>query len=391
MAKSKRAGDAQAARSGLRAHLKREGFWFGLSDESVKRRLRAKMGEERHEKLLDALDAKYYRGASITQVYRALNGRAEIHGLFSLQGDLTVAAFLACIEDADTFLRRPGACVADLGCLTGATTRWLAAKYPALSVVGVDREPHFLVDALHEAPANCAFLSRDYTALRETDGPFDALLCAVGVDLEHVEPSESQLWSADPSESTWIRELANALNPAFTGWNRATKPGGLAACALRVATPGELWAIANASSGAGWAIEATSLRRVNGGAGNLITAWQMSRAENSSALALTSFDSLLEGFAGIHGTRGPADRHAADLLRLRRLADREMLSRSSKCFDDGHWMLCEVGVHEGGGYTFWSATTGFRKLELSTRDEAEYAARTLAAQWIPPPEVAGLL
>ena len=47
-------------------------------------------------------------------------------------------------------------------------------------------------------------------------------------------------------------------------------------------------------------------------------------------------------------------------------------------------MRCEAGSHADLGYILWSATTGFQRLRVLPRHEAEDAARTLSPGWLPP-------
>src|SRR4051812_20661119 len=156
---------------GLRPFLRRHGYLLDAPTKRVELKLQRLMGPTRYQRWLAVTGCFQVGTATIDEVYACLETLEEAAVAMSHQSSLTERIFLAALDPVQPLLG-PGAHIAELGCFTGATTKWLALNYPALEVVGIDRLSTLLDIAVATAPRNCRFLARDYTALTVEDGPF---------------------------------------------------------------------------------------------------------------------------------------------------------------------------------------------------------------------------
>ena len=112
-------------------------FWDAPA-KRVELKLQRLMGPTRYERWLAVTDRFHMGTAMIDEVYACLETLEEAAAAMSHQFSLTERTFLAALDPVQPLLG-PGARIAELGCFTGATTKWLALNHPALEVVGVDR------------------------------------------------------------------------------------------------------------------------------------------------------------------------------------------------------------------------------------------------------------
>ncbi len=73
---------------------------------------------------------------------------------------------------------RPGGCVLDVGCGSGALLRELASRSPQLALAGVDAVPAMLAQARLALPAQVTLVRAWAEQLPFAEGQFDALICS---------------------------------------------------------------------------------------------------------------------------------------------------------------------------------------------------------------------
>jgi SAM-dependent methyltransferase len=284
----------------------------------------------------------------------------------SHQAALTERAFLAALDLVRPLLG-PGARIADLGCFTGATAKWLALNDPTIEVVGIDHLGTLLDMAAATAPRNCRFLARDYAALTAEDGPFDVLVCTLGIDFDQQEvmADRRNLYREDPTDVPPVARLRAALEPALAGWRRAAKAGAVASAVLRIPNVETLYAVAAAANTAGWLVEPSLASRINAGREGWLTRLVLRAAGGEGAS--TDFDALLAAYCLV-GDRAVVPDGAA-LLDFRRLIGPKPVKSCETTFGDGHVGIREVGRHAEGGYIYDWTTTFWRRLTLVPASE----------------------
>lgn len=346
---------------GLRPFLKRQGYLLDAPPRRVELKLQRLMGPARYERWLAATDRFHMGGTSIDEVYACLETLEEASVAMSHQASLTERAFLAAIDPV-RYLLGPGTRIAEMGCFTGATAKWLALNNPLIEVVGVDRLGTLLNMTAVTAPRNCRFLARDYAALTAEDGPFDVLVSALGIDFGHQEVTADRcnLYREDPSDVPVVAQLRAMLEPALAGWRRIAKVGAVAAAVLRISHIEALYAVVAAANTAGWLFESSLASRIDAGKEGWLTRLVLRAADGESKSS--DIDALLAAYCYV-GNRTISPEGAA-LLEFRRLVGPKPVATHETTFSGGHVGIREVGRHAEGGYIYDWTTTFWRRLAL---------------------------
>lgn len=339
--------------------MREEGFHSGLDWPEVEALLKAMLGKRRYSELKKCLNHFYNDEAPISYVYSLVSGRAEVHALFSAFKKNSNIALLSILPKLEELLQTEPRRIADLGCLTGATTRFLARRFPTHQFTGIERESNFLVDADAGAPTNCEFLTRDYSVLC-SEPPFDILYTICGLDLPPNDITGlAQVWMDDPSTNDYAVKVRDGLIAVFRGWGRVSREGTTALCVFRIPNAAILWTHVNSAAEAGWMIDKDSIERI--AAGDLLTGWNMTWQPDTQRELLLGFRPALERYA-----HSPEDRSRLAYLDLQ---DRRVVFSEDQYYSDGHMMTLEMGRHSEGGYLCWSASTQFHALMLLRPEE----------------------
>ena len=362
----------------LETFMTEEGFDLDADWSAVERKLKFIMGRNRFSAFLRTMKRFNNEHGSIDEVYACMRGRAEVHALFSSHREAANVSFEAGISALSHHLSDAPVSVADMGCMTGATTRFLASKFRTHNFVGIEREEHFLSDAKIGAPVNCSFVSQDFANLG-SEGPFDVFLCICGLELPpNSFGFDTQIWSTNPSSNYYALQVRNLFLPCFEGWARVAKIGAVAVCVLRIPSSAILWAYVDAANQAGWVIRKESIKRISAG-GDLLTFWEMQYRGEVDENDKLSFLEALDSYASI-----PEDFSRIAFLNLKHS---ETLFSDDMHFSDGT-IRFEIGKHLEGGYLMWSASTQFHALQYCSFEVLEKFLDS--PEYIDNPEKAGL-
>ena len=111
----------------LRDHLIEEGFFF-CGDDEIGNMLKEKLGDSFYRKLR-RMQAKISKeNATNSDLYKILKTKDQAHATFSHQTEVTVNTW-NWIEQKIRSQREEPKRIVDLGCATGAITRWIADKF----------------------------------------------------------------------------------------------------------------------------------------------------------------------------------------------------------------------------------------------------------------------
>jgi ubiquinone/menaquinone biosynthesis C-methylase UbiE len=156
-------------------------------------------------------------------------------------------------KTVDRLALTPGASVLDVGCGTGASALWAAAKVaPEGQVIGVDLAERLLDIARRKARQrnlhNVEFRKGDMGLLTFRNGSFDAVVCVFAVFFVTDMVSQvAELWRLvrpggqlaittwgprmwEPASAAWwaaVQRYRPDLVPASSPWARVTSPGAL--------------------------------------------------------------------------------------------------------------------------------------------------------------------
>lgn len=343
----------------LATFTQEEGFHLEFGWHDVEDALRSLMSQKRYAAFRRAMSAYNREAGPVSDAYACMRGRAEIHTLFSAFRKNANTSLNWCISRMLPFLTAGGVSVADMGCLTGTSTRYLGNRFPEVQFTGIEREKIFLSDASVGAPANCSFINKDY-ALLCSEGPYDLLFSVCGFDHPPSGSGKwSQIWTNHPSENSYALNLRDGFLSSFMGWSRVAKPGAMAICIFRIPNAAILWSYVDAVTQAGWSIDISSIERVR--TGDLLTGWKMTNLKDPALSALTPFLEAFERYA-----YSPEDHSRRAYLALE---DRNVIFTDECHYPDGHVMQFEMGRHKAGGYLSWSASTQFHALQYVSEEQ----------------------
>ena len=349
-------------RKDFSSHLKTEGFRISPANNYIERRLKTLMGAERYKAYLDTGDNYRAGVVGVDAIYQTVRSKEEAHLLFSQQADVILESgvWLATkLAECDPEPKR----IADLGCATGAMTRWLAKVFTTAHVAGFDREK-CLLDIATRIPGQAQFIRWDYG--REETVPedgFDALVSALGIDFDGAAASPdipldcNEYRALDSCKK--VREFAQ---PIFANWRSIAKNGAQLFIVPRV---GSLWAlvgVVDAASDAGWSLELDCFLKLQVNAHE-----QMPGLTFTAKVSERPDEHLLAG-AWIADTLCMSPdkplMHEAARSVYRFLGPKEVIVSNKHQFDDGHTAWCTIAKCGPWALRFTEATTGYARLEF---------------------------
>ena len=349
--------------SPLKAHFRKSGILFGISQDAVAQRLGRLLGPDRFEEWQEINLAKMH-GASIGDEYELIETQEELTTLFSLQSDISLKV-ADWIDRAVASAYSPGDRLLDLGCGNGILAAWFAAKYPASEIVGCDALASMITFArtLHSLP-NLRFTEWDYQKPPDISlNTFDILLTSFGVDFPTGPRAKDPLTLGTLKTADHYKQTRNFLAPYFKQWRAVANPHAALYAVLRIPDATMFLAAVDAAHEAGWAFDTGTSDCVS--CGN----------EHFPAMVFTACDTVGEP---------PNERNvrAIWIQRLLRadcatpwrdslaiclyesLSEKEILKEDSKTYSDGHTMRAIVGRTPDFAFQFAHATTGFARLLL---------------------------
>jgi SAM-dependent methyltransferase len=251
--------NTQALKQGIRTFMASEGFVFDTAPKKVEKKLAGRMGKERYRRYCEVADQMRAGEARIGELYRCVDNMDEAHLLFSHQADVSADIYTA-VATALLQLRPAPRSILDCGCGTGVFTRWLAETLAGVSVIGADREEHFIQMAA-QRQRNADFEVWSYGDTLPDAGRFDALVSCLGIDLPAIDGPQlekDQSWRT----SEHYRERLAYLTPILRSWRARAKDNATLTTVFRISGPAEFLPLVDAATTAGWKLRTESFDRI---------------------------------------------------------------------------------------------------------------------------------
>ena len=358
--------------SALKAHFRKSGILFGISQDAVAERLGRLLGRERFEEWQEVNFAKLH-GASSGDEYDLIESPEELTTLFSLQADVSLAV-ADWLDQAVASGYSPSQRILDLGCGSGIFTAWLANTYPASEVVGCDAHPGMLKAALstHSVP-NLRFIRWDYrNAPEHSVGRFDILATSFGVDFPTGRSSRESLTVGKMKEGDLYKEMRDFLAPCFKNWRLAANDEAVLYTVLRIPDEATFLGAVDAAREAGWVFDADAYTAVT------------CEKEHFPAMSFRVADSKASPPAESRVRAAWVEwqlseqcaipwRDSVAMCLFESFGDKEILKEDSRTYSDGHTMRATVGRTALFAFQFTHATTGFARLQLIPLSQARAA------------------
>lgn len=236
-------------KASLEAALAAEDLLCGLSPEAADDRLAKRLGQKEFQRFCRLMDRVRAGDASLDDVYPMFTTVADAHHLMSAQGNVVIVTNAAVIAAAG-LLSNGYKRVAEVGCLAGGVTRFLARQSPDCTFVGFDRIPRLLANARKHCPPNVELVIWDYaTHASEQTEPFDVVWGALPVDLSHA-------FQLDLSVSGDVRVATDLAAKRFLApaqhWRRIAAEKAHLVVALRIPDPYTLVGVLQVAALSGW-------------------------------------------------------------------------------------------------------------------------------------------
>lgn len=358
--------------SPLKAHFRKSGILFGLSQDAVAERLGRLLGPERFEEWQEINFAKMH-GASIGEEYDLIETQEELTTLFSLQADISLKV-AEWLDRAVASAYSPGHRLLDLGCGSGILAAWFAEQYPASEVMGCDALASMirLAKSSHSLP-NLRFTQWDYRKPPDASlGTFDVLLTSFGVDFPTGRRAKDPLALGTLKTGDHYKEIRDFLAPYFKQWRAAANPCATLYAVLRISDETKFLAAVDAAHEAGW--------EFNSGAYDWVSCtnehfpamhFRASRAAGDPPLERNVRAAWLQRELKTQCAMPWKDSVATCLFES--LSGKEILKEESNTYSDGHAMRAIVGRTPDFAFQFAHATTGFARLLLLPISQAAVA------------------
>ncbi len=349
------------------SHLKTEGFKLSATHNYLERRIKKLMGAERHEAYLETALMYADDVVGVDALYQTVRSQEEAHLLFSQQAEVILESgvWLATkLAELDPVPKR----IADLGCATGAMTRWLASVFATARVVGFDREKSLLGIATG-IPGKTQFLRWDY-GQEETvpeDG-FDAFVSALGIDWNQAVSVHIPLGCNEYRALDTCKQVREMAQPIFTNWRSIAKNGAKLFAVLRIPDLWTLVGVVDAASDAGWSLELDCFLQLQVNAdeqipGLTFTAKVSERPDENVLAGVWITDAFCMS------PEKPLMHEAARSV-YRFLGPKEVIGSRELQFDDGHTAWCTIAKCGPWALHFTEATTGYARLEFHPSHKA---------------------
>jgi SAM-dependent methyltransferase len=358
--------------SPLKAHFRKSGILFGLSQDAVAERLRRLLGPERFGEWQEINYAKT-QGASIGEEYGLIETQEELTTLFSLQADISLKV-AECINRAVASAYSQGQRLLDLGCGSGILAAWFAAQYPASEVMGCDALASMIkVAQSSQSQPNLRFTQWDYRKPPDASlGTFDILLTSFGVDFPTGRRAKNPLTLGTLKTGDHYKETKEFLAPYFKQWRAAANSCASLYAVLRIPDETMFLAAVDAAHEARWEFDF--------GASDSVSC----NNEHFPSLVFRASDAIgnlpiernvravwLQRQLKAQCAMPWKDSVATCLFES--LSGKEILKEESNTYSDGHTMRAIVGRTPDFAFQFAHATTGFARLLLLPISQAAVA------------------
>ena len=348
--------------------LQKEGYDVAFAPDSAREKFASAFSPETFQRFEDLMAIRQERPYTSQELYKVPATLPEAALLLSPSTKLFAAGGQALELQAGPYLERAST-VIDYGCGAGSFTRWISQKYPKIHSIGVDRHPGLLEIAQKQSTTHCEYIQADESNAAAHVAKCDILLCHFGIELELSpwQPNRDDL-SADGSvlsETTYQTNLA--MTPIFKAWREMLKPSAYAFAVLRLSLFDAFVGAVRAAEEAGLPVQLEESFLLNF-EGMPIPVLTFSDRKHEPP----SLDQLLDWWCSTEEQQSA--RHFSDasaLYRYRSFHRKEVLNQEETEFQDGHFLIKELGVADEWGYIYEYATTGYRRLELVPRESLQ--------------------
>lgn len=349
--------------SPLKAHFRKSGILFGLSQDAVAERLSRLMGRECFEEWQEVNFAKLH-GASAVCVYDLIQNPHELTTLFSLQSDVSLAV-AEWLDQAVALTYSPGQRILDLGCGPGILTAWWASKYSASEVLGCDCHQGMLraASSSHTLP-NLHFTQWDYrNAPEQAMGRSDILVTSFGIDFPTRRYSRESLTIGSMKAGDLYKERKDFMAPCFRNWRLAANDDAVLYAVLRIPDESTFLGAIDAAHEAGWTFDASTYIAVQCGQEQFPAMTFRAADSKASPAAESRVRAAWVEWQLLEQCATPW-RDSVAMCLFESLRDKEILKEETKTYSDGHTMRATVGRTPFFAFQFTHATTGFVRLRL---------------------------
>lgn len=358
--------------SALKAHFRKLGILFGISQDAVAERLGLLLGRERFEEWQEVNYAKLH-GTSVDYEYDLVETTEELTTLFSLQADVSLAVG-EWLDQAVASSYLSGRRILDLGCGAGILTAWFASKYPDSEVTGCDAHPGMLKAAIssHSLP-NLRFTQWNYqNTPQESLGKAGILVTSFGVDFPTVRSSKESLVIGKMKEGDLCKEIKEFLAPCFRNWRLAANDDAVLHAVLRIPDESTFLGAVDAAQEGGWKFEASTYKAVECGK-EYFPAMTFRAADGTGPVAAESRVRAAWLEWQLREQCAIPWRDSVAMCLFESLSGKEILKEQSQTYSDGHTMRATVGRTPFFAFQFTHATTGYARLMLIPLSQADAA------------------
>jgi len=351
--------------------LQQEGYDAQLSPDEAREKFASEFSPKTLQRFEELMQIRQERPYTSQELYNVPSTLEEAALLLSPSTRLFAAGGNALELQAAPFLEQ-ALNVVDYGCGVGSFTRWMSQKHPKVHCVGIDRHAGFLDIAKEHSDAHCEFIQADESNVTDLVPKCDVLLCHFGVELELTpwQPSRDELSPDDPTQSETTYQTNVAMTPIFQAWRKLLKPSGHAFAVLRLSLFDAFVGAVRAAEEAGLPIQLEESYLLDIGGIPVPVLTMSDRPQETPSL-----DYLLEWWCSSDEQRDA--RHLSDaaaLFRYRNFRNKEVLNQEETEFQDGHFLIKELGIADQWGYIYEYATTGYRRLELVPQESLQAGA-----------------